>query len=95
MVAYVIAEVKVHDAAVYARYAALAARTHPLYGGRVLAAGGRTERLSGDWTPDRIAVIGFESIDMAMAWFNSPEYEEAKAVRGDAADVRVIVTEGR
>ena len=95
MVAYLIADNKITNPEGYAAYSKLAAPTHALYGGRVLAAGGKTERLGGDWDPRRVVIVEFESLEKAKAWSDSPEYREAKALRDASAEVRIIVVEGR
>jgi uncharacterized protein (DUF1330 family) len=95
MPAYVLADNKVTNPELYAEYSKLAAPTHALYGGKVLAAGGRTELLGGSWIPNRIVIIEFESIEKAKEWSNSIEYREAKAMRDTAAEVKIIVVEGR
>lgn len=95
MVAYVIADNKLIDPERYAAYSKVAAPTHASYGGKVLAAGGWTEKLDGDWSPNRIVVVEFPSVAMAKAWYDSPEYQQAKMIRDAAAEVRIIVVEGR
>ena len=36
--------------------------------------GGAIEVMDGDWSPDRIVVIEFDSVEQARAWLTSPEY---------------------
>lgn len=95
MPAYVIADNKVIHPDKYAEYARLSAPTHKLYGGKVLAAGDGAECLGGDWEPRRVVILEFESMEKARAWAESVEYHDAKAVRDSAADVRMILVEGR
>lgn len=92
--AYVVNQVVVHDAARYADYAATGRAAVVLYGGRVLAGGGRVETLEGEPIPSRVVVIEFPSYDAAMAYYRSPEYQAAKALRSDAATVRFALVEG-
>jgi uncharacterized protein (DUF1330 family) len=54
MPAYVIVNIKVHDADAYREYVRLAPPTVAGYGGRYLARAGHTEVLEGDWTPSRL-----------------------------------------
>ena len=93
MPAYVVADNRVTDPELYARYMKLAAPTHALYGCKVLAAGGRTEVLGGEWAPNRVVILEFESVEKAKAWSDSVEYGKAKALRDAAAEVRIIVVE--
>ena len=50
--------------------------------------------MDGDWVPDRIVVIEFDSAEQAKAWLTSPEYSEIKNIRMKAASASVIVVEG-
>jgi uncharacterized protein (DUF1330 family) len=52
------------------------------------------ETLEGTPIPPRVVVIEFPSYDAAILYYRSPEYQEARAVRGDAATVRFAVIEG-
>jgi uncharacterized protein (DUF1330 family) len=64
------------------------------YGGRYLARGGAITPLEGDWNPRRITVLEFPSPEQARAWWDSPEYAEAKALRQQTATTNLIVVEG-
>jgi len=44
------------------------------YGGRYLARSGEIAVMVGDWQPERIVLIQFESIDQVQEFFASPEY---------------------
>ena len=65
MTAYVIFDINVHDPIRYEEYKKLAFPTVGLYGGRYIARGGRTETLEGDWSPSRLVILLFESIEQA------------------------------
>ena len=52
------------------------------------------EVLEGDWTPDRVVVLKFPSIDAARRFNDSPEYGRARAAREGAAVMRMVVVEG-
>lgn len=65
-----------------------------LYGGRFIARGGRTEVLEGEWTPKRLVILQFDSIERAKARLNSPEYSEARALRHRTAKSNMVVIEG-
>jgi uncharacterized protein (DUF1330 family) len=94
MSAYVIVDIEVTDATEYEKYKALAPAAIASFGGRFLARGGRTETLEGDWSPNRIVVIEFESIERAKAWLASAEYAPALAIRRQNANCKMIVVEG-
>lgn len=92
--AYVVSQVVVHDPQRYAEYAALGRGAVAQYGGRILAGGGRVATLEGKPIPSRVVVIEFPSYDAAITYYESPEYQDAKALRRDAATVRFAVIEG-
>ena len=56
--------------------------------------GGATEVMDGDWVPDRIVVVEFDSVEQARAWLTSPEYTDIKKIRMKAANASVIIVEG-
>lgn len=94
MAAYLIAEIDVHDANGYEEYRRLAGATLNAFGGRFLVRGGAAETIEGDWSPRRMVVIEFPSIERARAWWSSPDYAAARAIRSRTATTRMIVAEG-
>jgi uncharacterized protein (DUF1330 family) len=50
--------------------------------------------LEGDWTPRRLVVLKFPSVERARAFYDSSEYARAKAARQGAAVMRMVVVEG-
>jgi uncharacterized protein (DUF1330 family) len=94
MTAFVIMDIEVTNPVGYEDYKRLAAPTVELYGGKYIARGGHTETLEGNWTPKRLVILQFESLGLAKAWLNSPEYSEARALRHKYATSDVIVIEG-
>jgi uncharacterized protein (DUF1330 family) len=92
--AYVIAIVDVKDPVRYEDYRRMVLPTITAYGGRFIARGGKTEVLEGAWTPRRLVIVEFPSVDRAKAWWNSPEYAEAKAIRQATSEGTLIVIEG-
>jgi uncharacterized protein (DUF1330 family) len=94
MPAFVIVEIEVSDPDAYETYKRLVPASVDAYGGRFVARGGATESLEGGWTPERIVVLEFPSLERARQWWASPEYSDAKAIRMRAARTRMIATEG-
>jgi len=43
---------------------------------------------------DGVVIVEFADVAAAHAWYDSPEYQEAKAHRLKAADYRVLIVEG-
>jgi uncharacterized protein (DUF1330 family) len=74
-----------------ARYAELAGPVMREHGGRFLARGMPTAAFESGVT-ERTVVIEFDSVDAAVAAYESPAYQAALAELGDAAvrDIRII-----
>jgi len=94
MAAYVILDITVNDPAKYEDYKKLAPPTVEAYGGKYLVRGGSMEILEGDWKPNRVVILEFQSIEMAKNWINSPEYSDARALRHQTATSHAIVVDG-
>ncbi|MDE2815439.1 MAG: DUF1330 domain-containing protein [Chloroflexota bacterium] len=94
MAGYAIIHNAVTDESLYAEFREQAAATIEQYGGKYLVRGGAAEAVDGDWVPDRVVVVEFASVAQAKAWFNSPEFAEAKQVRAKCADAIVVIVEG-
>ena len=94
MAAYVIVQVDVNDPVRYEDYKKMVPPSMEKYGGRFLVRGGKTHTLEGGWAPKRFVMVEFPSVDQAKAWWASPEYAEAKALRQATANSMLIVAEG-
>ena len=94
MAAYLIVNVEVLNPARYPEYTAQVPATIAAYGGRFIVRGGTAERLEGDYDPKRMVVIEFPSAERARAWWSSPEYGPAKALRQALAKTDMILVEG-
>lgn len=94
MPAYLIVDMEVTDPEQFEEYRKLAPAAVQKYGAKYLARGGRFEVLEGDWTPSRVTVLEFESLEQAKEWWDSPEYRKAREARRNAAKVSMIAVEG-
>jgi uncharacterized protein (DUF1330 family) len=94
MAAYIVVQVDVKDPTRYADYRAMVPPTLERYGGRFIVRGGKTEALEGNWAPKRFVVVEFPSVEQAKAWWASPEYADAKALRQATSETLMIVAEG-
>jgi uncharacterized protein (DUF1330 family) len=90
---YIIARVTVDDNDAYMRYAQGALIAMKKYGARILARGGKFEALDGEPRP-RNVILEFESYDQAKAYFNSPEYQAARAHRLGKSVGEFVLVEG-
>ena len=94
MPAYVIVNVRVHDPERYAEYASRAPATIERFGGRYLARGGAVDEREGSWSPERLVVLEFPDVASARAWWESEEYTALRAIREEAAEAELVITEG-
>jgi uncharacterized protein (DUF1330 family) len=86
--------IEVLDKEKYDAYRPMAAKAIEKYGGKYMVRGGAFEVLEGSWTPTRLVVFEFSSVEQAKTWYNSPEYREARSIRQGAARVHMVVVEG-
>ncbi len=94
MSAYVIVQVAIDDPATYERYKALAPASITAYGGRYVVRGGLSEVLEGTWQPSRLVILEFPDWERGRAWWDSPEYAPAKALRQSCAQTEMLLIEG-
>ena len=94
MPAYVVVQVTIHDPVAYERYKELAPPSIGAYGGRYLVRGAQTTTLEGSWRPARFVILEFPSVKRASAWWSSPEYAPAKALRQACAHTEMLLVEG-
>jgi len=73
MPAYLVAGIDWTDAAIANEYRERLGPTLEKYGGKTLVAG-KPEILEGEWSPGRVVVIEFPSMDHLQKWYRSPEY---------------------
>lgn len=94
MSAYLIADVTVTDPEQYAVYRQLSTKAMEAHGAEVCVRGGQVTELEGDWSPTRIVVLKFPSVDAAQAYYDSVEYTAARDARVGAAAMRLIIVDG-
>ena len=94
MAAYVLANVTIKEPVRYEDYRRRVTPTLEKYGGLFIVRGGPVEILEGDWRPGRLVIIEFPSIEQARAWWNSPEYTEAKRIRQATSEGTLLIVEG-
>jgi uncharacterized protein (DUF1330 family) len=94
MPAYVVVQVDVKDPARYENYKVMVPPSLEKFGGKFVVRGGKTETVEGDWAPKRFVIVEFPSVERAKAWWNSPEYAAAKALRQATSSTQMILVEG-
>ena len=94
MAAYVIAEMEVTDAALYDDYRKQVAATVQKYGGKFIVRGGKVEALEGGWSPKRLVMLEFPTLEQAQKWYRSSEYAPLITLRQRASRGRLVLVEG-
>jgi uncharacterized protein (DUF1330 family) len=92
--AYILANVQVTNPEQYEEYKKLSTIAMKAHGAEVCVRGGAVEVLEGDWTPNRVVLLKFPSVEQAKAFNDSPEYAAARASRQGAAIMRMVLIEG-
>jgi uncharacterized protein (DUF1330 family) len=90
---YWIVRVDVHDAETYKQYLAANAAAFKTFSGQYLVRGGRFEAPVGA-SRERNVVIEFPDFETARECYESPEYQHAIHVRGESAELDVVIIEG-
>jgi uncharacterized protein (DUF1330 family) len=82
-----------HDPAALAAYAALGGPALVKAGGRILARGNPAQ-LYDEGLNERTVLIEFDSVAQAVAAHDSPEYQAALRILGNAVDRDLRIVEG-
>ena len=94
MSAYVIAEIDITDPAAYEEYRRQVPEVIARYGGKYIVRGGKVESLEGGWSPKRIAVVEFPSMQQALKFYRSAEYAPLITIRHKASRGKLVIVEG-
>lgn len=90
---YFIATITIHERDGYAAYQAAVRVALEKYGGRYLIRGGRSEVREGA-PKSRAVVMEFPDYATAVACYESPEFQAAKAMREELAETDFLIVEG-
>jgi uncharacterized protein (DUF1330 family) len=95
MPAFVVSEVEVLNEVAAERYRELAAVSIESHGGAYVVRGARPEAFEGEWPGSRrLVIVEFPSEEDARAWYASPEYAKALAIRRAALERRLLLADG-
>ena len=86
--------VDIHDADIFQQYAEGVMPLLIQLGTTVLSATNDIECLRGSWTPGRLVVLKFKSLDIARTFYSSPEYAPYKTMRESCSDSDIMLVEG-
>ena len=88
-----IARVNVTDEARFAEYAKRAGPSAEKYGGRYLVRGGECKTMEGEHRARNVISV-WPSMERALEWYHSSEYQQAKSFRDGAAEMELCFVEG-
>ena len=94
MAAYVLVDNRINDQEDFNEYIDKIPEVVAAHGGRFLARGGATRVVEGDYTPERVVVIEFGSLDQAETFVDSPEYIELSVIRNRSTNTSTIIVDG-
>ncbi len=92
--AYVIAEVEVTDPTTLKKYGEKAPQIVASLNGHYVVRGGQTQALEGEPPKGYIVVIGFDSLQKAREWYDSPAYSAIRPFRQSSTKSRIFIAEG-
>jgi len=64
------------------------------YGGRFVVRGGKVQPLEGGWSPKRVVVVEFPTMEQAQKWYRSAEYAPLIKLRQKASKGKLLLVEG-
>lgn len=94
MAAYLVVDIEVTNPEAYEEYRKQVPPLIAKYGGKYLARGGPFEKLEGDWTPKRLVLLEFPSLERAKKFYESEEYEPLKKIRVNATKSNIVLVDG-
>jgi uncharacterized protein (DUF1330 family) len=94
MPAYIYGNIEIHDPVLYEQYRAQVPAMIAAHGGRYLVRGGTVEVLEGDGKALRQVILEFPDMNALRAFYSSPEYTSARAIRQQAATGTLVAIEG-
>lgn len=94
MAAYLVVDIEVTNPAQFEEYKKLAPAAIAKYGGRYIIRGGAYENIEGDWKPQCLTIVEFDSMEKAKTFYTSPEYGVAIKARAGAANFKALLVQG-
>jgi uncharacterized protein (DUF1330 family) len=89
-----IVDITVKNENLYSEYIAKVPKIIEKYGGRYLVRGGEITLITGNWNPQRIIIIEFDSMEQLRRCFSSQEYLELSPLREKSTVGKSIVVKG-
>jgi len=93
MTAYVIFDVEIRNPERYQDFMRQVKPALEAAGARYLARGGSHKVHEGDWSPRRIVLLAFPSIQAWEDFYNGPVYQGLKAIHDECSSARLVSVE--
>jgi|TARA_Y100000310_G_scaffold322215_2_gene380984 uncharacterized protein (DUF1330 family) len=93
MSVYLVMDIEIVDEDAYSEYRRQVPAVIEQFGGRYLARGGKAKNVDGDWQPNRVVIVEFDSDAQARDFLTSSDYAPLLAIRHSAAVSRGILVE--
>jgi uncharacterized protein (DUF1330 family) len=94
MSAYAIFDVDIRDMAKYQEFMAGVKPALEKAGARYLARGGKHQVYEGDWSPRRIVLLEFRSLEAFETFYHGETYRSLKSIRDACSSARLVSVEG-
>ncbi|MGY9010312.1 MAG: DUF1330 domain-containing protein [Rhodobacterales bacterium] len=93
--AYVLVDTKISNNENYEVYKSKAKPIAEKFGGKYLTRGGEMDVVQSDlWSPTRLVLVEFPSIEKARAFHSSEDYADVKKIRIENAESTLVILEG-
>lgn len=90
MPVYVVAHINVEDAEAYGAYQGVGLPILAAAGGKVIAGGPGGVSLEGEPLPSSSAIVEFPSMEAAVQWYHSEEYQQTIPMRTKCSTAHMI-----
>ena len=87
MAAFLVSRVKITDPKRFEEYRAASMPIVKRFGGEYVARSDKVEALDGNFPGGRVVLVGFDDAAAARAFWNSPDYRNARELRLGAAEL--------
>jgi len=94
MKGYVVIDTEVGEGAAFAEFVEKIPAAVAAHGGHFIVRGGELDAVEGDWEPQRLVIMEFESLERARGFIASADYTSLAELRSRAVNSRVVVVEG-
>ncbi|HEV8360992.1 MAG TPA: DUF1330 domain-containing protein [Candidatus Thermoplasmatota archaeon] len=94
MPAYLLALLDVRDPQGYQAYIEAVPATIRAHGGRYVARTPQPQRLEGGLVTNRVAVVAFPTLEAALGWHRSKEYQAIAPIRQRCAPGSLVLVPG-